>query len=133
MFKQPDYIKRFMLRFSATAPICLKNRRRGILPRPQRLHRACTPFLHEPIKKAVETQYSVPLRLFCLWISYLLFFIPQVDNLVDGINVGFRARFNNVRASAMPNNYISVVLYPDCDFADGILPLGHSPDIVVCE
>ena len=27
----------------------LKNRRRGILPRPQRVHRNCTPFLYEPL------------------------------------------------------------------------------------
>ena len=52
-----------MLRMSATAPTCLKNRRcsspptcsrhgRGssrTCPRSQRLHHNCTPFLHEPI------------------------------------------------------------------------------------
>ena len=37
-----------MLRISATALTYLKNRRRGILPRPQRVHRNCTLFLHEP-------------------------------------------------------------------------------------
>ena len=36
-----------MLRISATALTCLKNRSRGILPR---LHRNCAPFLHEPSK-----------------------------------------------------------------------------------
>ena len=37
-----------MQRINATAPTYLKNRRRGILPRPQRVHCNCTPFLHEP-------------------------------------------------------------------------------------
>ena len=42
-----------MLRISATASTYLKNRRWGILPRPQRVHRNCTPFLYEPKRKTI--------------------------------------------------------------------------------
>ena len=37
-----------MLGISATVSTYLKSRRRGLFPRSQRVHRNCTPFLHEP-------------------------------------------------------------------------------------
>ena len=49
-----------MLRTSATAPTCLKNRRRGILPRPQHFHHNCTLFLHEPRIIIIILYYRTP-------------------------------------------------------------------------
>ena len=61
-----------MLRISATAPTCFKNRRRGILPRPQRFHRNCTLFLHEP--------YCFVLCDFAL--NFWLMFTPVAESSV---------------------------------------------------
>ena len=61
-----------MLRISATAATYLKNRRRGILPRPQRVHRNCTPFLHEP---------------WLFWFSRGKFINPDVVNSIQADNM----------------------------------------------